>query len=339
VTYQFDVPAGKPSLNVAVQLRDHNYHLTGFLTDPTGMPRDVQSTAVIGPGVTLEDIGPTMQFFHKTPTAGRWTLSLLVGSPIDGAHLSEPFTARINFDRPVVATHGFPNSPSTVLPAGKPVNATINLTNTGNINKDFFADARLRGDKVLLDLLGADVVDVGLPLSLNAQPNWLVPPLTDQLIVGAQATVPFVLEVSAANGDPDVLGADLGSNFSLAVVAGAEVFPGFFFALPEPAGPFPARGIGKNAKVSLAALAETNAFDSAVTSDTGDVWQQAVDPEAAPYTPLTLRPGQSGTINVAFTPNAPSGTVVSGWVAIDTFNFDTFSGDELILLPYTYTVR
>ena len=65
-----------------------------------------------------------------------------------------------------------------------------------------------------------------------------------------------------------------------------------------------------------------NAFDSAVTSDTGDVWQQAVDPEAAPYTPLTLAPGQAGTINVVFTPNAAPGTVVSGWVAIDTFNLD-----------------
>ena len=88
-----------------------------FDRDPTGMPRDVQSTAVIGPGFVLEGIGPTMQFFHTTPSAGRWTLSLLVGGPIDGAHLNEPFTATIDFKRPTIVARGLPNSPTTVLTA------------------------------------------------------------------------------------------------------------------------------------------------------------------------------------------------------------------------------
>jgi hypothetical protein len=65
---------------------------------------------------------------------------------------------------------------------------------------------------------------------------------------------------------------------------------------------------------------------------------------AAPYTPLHLDPGQTGTITLTITPNAPRGTVVHGFVAVDTFDAALFfgiaatSGDELINVPYTYTV-
>ena len=43
-------------------------------------------------------------------------------------------------------------------------------------------------------LLGSDVNDVPLPLSLFAQPNWLVPTNTNLLTVAAQGTVPVTLE-------------------------------------------------------------------------------------------------------------------------------------------------
>jgi hypothetical protein len=56
------------------------------------------------------------------------------------------------------------------------------------------------------------------------------------------------------------------------------------------------------------------------------------------YTPLTLTPGQTGTITLTFTPNAPKGTVVRGFVGVDTFNSFTVVGDELVNIPYTYTV-
>ena len=88
---------------------------------------------------------------------------------------------------------------------------------------------------------------------------------------------------------------------------------------------------------NMVAVATANAFDSAVTSSTGDVWAQTVN-ASAPYTPLTLAPGQSGTITLTITPNAPKGTVVSGFIAVDTYNSATSSGDELVNIPYTYTV-
>jgi len=87
----------------------------------------------------------------------------------------------------------------------------------------------------------------------------------------------------------------------------------------------------------LAAVANTNPFDPAVTSTSGDVWAQSVN-ASAPYSPLTLGPGQKGTITLTITPNAPKGTVVHGFMGVDTLNLATASGDELVNIPYTYKV-
>jgi subtilisin family serine protease len=181
-TYQFNVLGNKPALNIGIQLADSGYNLNGFLIDPNGQPLDAQSTAAFDASDNFLGFGPTMQFFQGSPAPGLWTLVLNVAGPGDGAHLSEPYTGSISFAAPSVSSSGIPNSPSTVLPAGQPVTATITVTNTGNSRKDFFADARLNG-RVPQELLGADVNNVPLPLSLFAQPNWLVPTNTDALAV------------------------------------------------------------------------------------------------------------------------------------------------------------
>ena len=286
-TYQFNVPRGKPSLNVGIQLADPHYDLVGFLVDPNGEPLDIQSTAQFDAADNFLGYGPTMQFFRRTPAAGLWTLTLLVVGPVDGAHLREPFTGAISFAAPQISSSGIPNSRQTVLPAGQPVSATINVTNTGTIRKDFFADPRLNG-RVPQLLLGSDVNNVPLPLSLSAQPSWLVPPGTDSLTVAAQGTVPITMDISAAFGDPDRLGISSG-NVSVAKLTAPEVAPGFFFPLPEATGPFPAGGVGSGARVNLAALARTNPFDSSVSPSTGDLWAASVNPNAT-YSPLSLGP-------------------------------------------------
>jgi hypothetical protein len=284
--------------------------LEGFLIDPHGEPLDAQTTANdnLAPG-------PTMQFFHGSPATGLWTRVLLAALPVDGAHLSEPFTGTVSFTAPSVTSSGIPNSAKTVLPAGQPVTAIITVTNTGNIAKDFFADPRLDG-KAIQELLGSDVITGLLPLA--AQPNWLVPTNTNALAVAAQGTVPITMDVSWAFGDPDVLAVptdSTGKNVA-AVLAAPEVAPGFFFGLPEATGPFTA---GTTGTVNLAAVASTKRFDPAVSSTTGDVWEQSVN-ASAPYSPLTLAPGQTGTITLTFTPNAPNGTVVHGFIGVDTLN-------------------
>jgi hypothetical protein len=334
-TYQFTVPPRKASLNVSIRLADSGYDLEGLLIDPNGEPVDVQSTAQLDASDNLTGFGPVMQFFRGAPAAGRWTLTLLVAGPIDGTHLTEPFTGAISFAAPHVTAAGLPGSAATVLPAGQPATATIHLTNTGSIRKDFFADARLNG-RVQQLLLGSDVTGVPLPLPLSAQPNWLVPTGTNSLTVAAQGTVPITMDISAANGDPDRLGISAGKS-SVAHLSAPEVAPGFFFALPEATGPFPAGGAGSGATVNLAASANTYRFDPAVSASSGDVWAESVNPSAS-YSPLSLAPGQSGTITLTITPNAAKGTVVHGFVAVDTFNLASFSGDEIITIPYTYKV-
>jgi hypothetical protein len=329
-TYQFNVPSGEPSLNVALQLADHPYALEGFLVDPNGEPLDVQNTA----NDVFLGAGQTMQFFHGSPAPGLWTVTLLTFGQNDGAKLSEPFTGKVSFTPPAVSSSGIPNSPNTVLPGGQPVTATITVANNGNSQKDYFADARLNG-RVPQLLLGSDVNAVPLPLSLTAQPNWLVPTNTNLFTVAALGTVPITMDVSASNGDPDFLGTSAG-DASVAVLTAPEIAPGPFFGLPEATGPFPVGGVGP-ATVNLAAVANTNPFDSAVSADSGDFWELSVNANA-PYSPLTLNPGQSGTITLTFTPNAAAGTVVHGFIGVDTANLATFSGDELINIPYSYTV-
>ncbi len=91
--------------------------------------------------------GPDHAVLPWRPVAGlRTPTPLVVTGPMDRAHLSEPFSGAISFtaasgDEPA----GYRTPPRTVLPAGGPVTATITVTNTGNIRKDFFADARLNG--------------------------------------------------------------------------------------------------------------------------------------------------------------------------------------------------
>ena len=74
-----------------------------------------------------------------------------------------------------------------------------------------------------------------------------------------------------------------------------------------------------------------------MSADSGNVWQDLVYGTTT-YNPLVLAPGASGTINLEITPTAPVGSVVSGYVYIDTFNGNVSTGDEVVSIPYTYTV-
>ena len=62
----------------------------------------------------------------------------------------------------------------------------------------------------------------------------------------------------------------------------------------------------------------------------GAVWR--------PFSPLVLQPGQTGTITVTFTPTGAAGTTVSGVLYVDTFSASVLNGDELIAIPYSYTI-
>jgi hypothetical protein len=336
LTYFFNVPAGEPSLNVGIKLHDSDYILEGSLIDPNGEPLDLQSTAnnAIAPG-------QTMQFFHRAPQAGQWSVSLVTTGAVDGTHLSEPFTGTISFAAPAVAASGLPNSAGTVLKAGQPVTATIKVTNTGNAAKDFFADPRLNG-LAPLQLLGSTVpngqpatstMTVPEPLPGGITPHWVVPPDTSELIGVAQGTLPITFDMNSDDNDPEELGITIG-NDSVATLITPEVAPGQEWAAPVPTCPCSTPASGS---ATLTGVAVTNPFASSISSNTGDIWAQTVN-ASAPYSPMTLAPGQTGTITVTITPSGSKGTVVRGFIAVDTYNSATFSGDELVNIPYTYTV-
>ena len=229
LTYQFNVPAGEPSLNVGIALRDSDYVLEGALVAPDGQPLDLQSTVndvAFGPG-------PAMQFFRRTPAPGLWTVSVVIFAPIDGAHLSEPFTGTISFTPPKVTSSGLPDSRGTVLPAGKAVTATITVTNTSGIAKDFFADPRLNS-LAHLTLLGTNVVggasytqsqvSTPEPMPDSVNPHWLVPTDTSLLTITAHSTLPITFDINSDNNDPEELGVPSGDN-SVAVAVAPEVAP------------------------------------------------------------------------------------------------------------------
>lgn len=221
-----------------------------------------------------------MQFFRERPASGLWTLTLLDAGPGDGVHLSEPFMGAVSFDGPTITSSGVPTGSKTVLQAGQPVTATVTVTNTGSIRKDFFVDARLKA-VAQQQLLGFGAGSVQLPLSSSARPTWLVPTGTNKLIVTGQGKVPITTDVSAAQGDPDLLGVSSGNN-AVATLSAPELAPGFFVASPAATGPFATGGVG-GAAVQLTAVAKSNPFDSAVAASSGDVWALSVNP-AASYT-------------------------------------------------------
>jgi hypothetical protein len=332
-SYQFKLSGGKRSLDVRVALADPSYDVEGFLVDPGGQPVDIQSTGAFDANHNFVGFGPAMQFFRDKPRPGLWTLTLLDAGPGDGARLTEPFTGSVSFDGSTITSSGLPTSAKTILEAGQPVTATLTITNTGSARKDFFVDPRLDG-VVQQQLLGLTAASVPLPLS--SQPTWLVPPGTDKLVVTGRSTVPITMDASAGTGDPDVLGVSSGTT-AVATLRAPELAPGIFVASPAATGPFGAGGLGGGVTAQLAAVAHTNPFDDAIAPSSGDLWELSVD-GAATYTPLNLAPGESGTITLTITPNAAKGTVVHGFVAVDTFSPFTDSGDELGAISYRYKV-
>ena len=208
------------------------------------------------------------------------------------------------------------------------------ITNTGISSKDFFVDPRL-DRRVPQLLLGDSATNVPLPFSVLTVPaNWLVPPGTNALAIAAQGNVPLTVEGRAANGDPDFEGPSFGDS-SLATLQAPEVAPGLFLGVPALVGPFGPGPVTGTA--NLAALANTYAFDPAITSSTGDVWAESVDPNAQ-AAPDTIAPGGSGVIQVTITPNGRRHQVVRGFIGVDTFNLATGSGDEVQMIPYTYRI-
>jgi hypothetical protein len=338
-TFAFDVPKGRASLLTSFTFADDmGTEVIGFLVDPDGNVLGSQSTGYAAADGSLQ-LTNGLRAVALAPQPGRWKFIMLELNPVGGNTLSAPFRGTVSFDAPAIAVKGVPNGDT--LAAGKPVTATLTVRNDGPGTEDVFADPRLNSASQLPNLPISQATNLPLPIPGDVPaPTFIVPTQTDRVLGAADATAPILLEMGFGvfgEGDPDLLGQSAGNRAAVAYSAG-EVANGPWFLAPAMRGPFDA---AKSGTANVGMVSHTKAFDHAAQSTTGDIWQQTVDDGQTPsdYTPLTLKPGQTGKITVTFTPQGRHGAKVQGVLYVDDFSFRTLTGNEQLAIPYSYKVR
>ena len=335
--YQFNVTAGVKDITANVTLANDPTNPVGaYLISPDG--------DTLGYGQN-SDSGLSLTAYTLNPVAGTWTLIIDFAEPVEGNELSNPYTGNIAFNATKASAAGLPDSASTTLKTGTPVTVPVTVKNTGAAPEAFFIDPRLdTTTTITLASLSSDTV--ALPMT-GGEPVWFVPTETSSVSATQTASLPAMFDFGPFPGDPDIASAASGPGALCATSESASYAPvghnvtaGLWFGAPSECGPYSGPAPTGTATISMSAV--TKAFDSAVTSSTGDLWLSSVNPANA-FSPVTINPGQSATINVTITPSAAAGTVVSGDLYVDDFvsgvpPYGQLSGDELVAFPYEYTV-
>jgi len=114
------------------------------------------------------------------------------------------------------------------------------------------------------------------------------------------------------------------------------VTPGLWSITPAIIGPIPTDGATGTVNTGIAA--RTRVFDTSVSTPQGDPLTLDVNPDAVVGQPIDLAPGASSTIPVTFTASGKRGSVVSGDLFVDDYQFNGDSANELGDVPYRYKV-
>lgn len=353
--YQLDVPASRPELNAAVTLADNpNNPFTMWLVSPSGeaVGQGANELPVsTAPGYTNE-LGAQVHALNPAP--GAWTLIVAYVPQVSGTTLAEPFTVSTSENAVPASSGGLPDSLGDKLPAGKPQTYQIKVTNPSSAPAAYFADPRL-SSITTLTLASLTDATITVPLVGNSVlPEFLVPTHTTAIYPTASTSGPTPIEfdAQAPAGDPDI-GSTVGSSVFGSLVAN-PVAPGAWTVAPDVVGPFEATPV-PNESATTAMTETANAFDPAVSSSTGDMWQASVDPSALTgLSPVVIGPGQTGTITVTITPQGPAGSHQHGTLYIDVEDLFLFqvnasmvngnsglpepNGSEAVAIPYSYTV-
>jgi hypothetical protein len=337
-SFAFDVPPGIDNMSLVVEIADNGYLLEGVLVDPLGMQLSVEPNQ--DPLDGSAQFG--LQLFHNNPQPGRWKFVLLQNFTSSGNQTSLPFTARIGFNTARIKATGLPNHASVMLSASGPaVSVPIQVTNTGAVTQLYFADARLSSlTAAQLPPQGCSTVAT-LP---GACGLFFVPTQVSTVAFAAQSSAPITMDAFndvgtgvGFTGSPDIYAKQIAPNTVLAVLSEPEVPYSVWVSVPSLIGPYGAAGTATE-PVTTSAFVLMHAFDAAVAADSGDLWAD-LTLNTATFNPLVLPPGATGTINLVITPDpAQVGKTITGFVYIDTFNPNVTTGDEVVRIPYSYTI-
>ena len=338
-TFEFNVPRDAKNLSLALNISDPGYALQGLLVDPQGMQLSVGTNQDPLTGAPLK----AMQLYHENPEAGRWHFVLLQNYTSSGNQTSLPFTARIGLNAVPYSAPALPNDENVKVSAsGAGLLVPITVVNTSAVPQTFFADARLK-----------TYAATSLPYGLFSQATTLpglvyftfLPTEVNDVQFEAQSTLPINMDAYSAEGagpyggtfSPDLYARTIGPNTVDASLRTHEVPWSYWLFEPSLIGPFGPAG-APIAPVNAAVLVNMRPFDPAVSADSGDFYLDQVYGTAT-YNPLVLPPGGTGVIQLRIKPSASQiGETVRGFVFLDNLNNNVGSGDEVVRIPYAYTV-
>jgi hypothetical protein len=346
--YNFDVPKGQRALDVQARLAgSNNDPYFAYLVDPQGEAVSQASNQVLikdpvtGPVVVGE---PGARLHTLAPPAGLWTVIITFTNPVSGNALDTPLTGTVSFAPVTASVRGLPDSASTTLSRGDQHVVAVTVRNNSDAAEAYFLDGRLDQSARMALTSITPATKLQLPLSFVASiPQWIVPTDTSSLTASAKSTAPTTFDFSPWNGEPDTGATVSGDNASATVTAPGGTFltQGDWDIVPQQVGPFGAKGAATST-TSLSLVATTPAFDPALSSDTGDLFEQGAAAQNA-FAPVLVQPGQATTLYAVITPSAKAGSVVKGVLYVDDSSALTNdglspSGNQLDAIPYTYKV-
>jgi hypothetical protein len=341
--FVFNVPAGVKDVNADVHVADPGYTVEGVLVDPRNAPVDAQDTDFVDltQGGSPDTNGQNLHLSWSNPTPGLWALDLATVGGASSGKTSSTITGSIAFNTVHVTSTNVPSSASIMLDPDATRTAHITVKNTGTTPEIYYVDPRLAGNSTY-GLSFIDNPNGVLPLGAGPDavvPQALAPPSSSSLSMVANASRPVNFTTSPGTGTPEVASTD--GKTAVATVSRSDLPASAWSCPPTLIGPF--GHATTTATFSCAGFATTRTFDDTIVATGGNLWDAATDPNSTtgfdPSAAHVVQPGASTTLTVAITPTQEmEGETVSGFLAVQTLDVNTFASDDLVHIPYSYTV-
>ncbi len=357
-TYNFTVPSGQSNMEVDIELA--NYEPAGFLpgtqviglvTDPNGqiVSYDTNySVDALGNGAAL----PYLSLYAASPVAGDYQLTLAFQNPVVASAISSPIHGQVLFNAVQISSN-LPNSLGASISKSAGAAGSVTVTNNGFTPIYVGTDARTNSyqSMVLPDIYGAPST-----LPFNNSFSYFVPPQTKSVTATLNASIPASFDMGSAFGDPDVsplvAAPDVTSSSSAMAATSTYAPPGgvgssLWYVLPGPTGPFTTTPVDPSGTATVDFSVVAKGFDTAVTSDSGDLVTDIMGLGVNNGPGITIMPGQTVTIGVYFNPTGTVGSVSSGTLTVGSFSIGFFAPElvgtppaisNMAVIPYKYKI-